>query len=113
MAQVSEKSSKREMTPEELAENVKKVAKDVKDASVRLRMVVKALKETGALNDTAEAIREAVLTSRYTAKQISEAAKEMESKGLFKETAGAVIETKEYTKDTLQLMKGATSAATA
>jgi hypothetical protein len=113
MTQISEKASKREMTPEEVAENVRKVAKDVKDASVKLRMVVKALRESGALNETAEAIREAVLTSRYTAKEIGETAKEMESKGLFKEVAGAAIETKESAKNTLQLMKGVTSAATA
>lgn len=106
-------SSKREMTPEEIADNVKKTAKNVRDAAIRVRMVVKALQETGAMNDVAEAVREAAITSHYTAKQISVTAKEIERTGVVKEVGNAATKIKESAKSTVQLAKSVAASATA
>jgi len=69
------------------------VANSIRQASFRMRDVVRALRETGAIDELITAVHEAMIAARDTTREISETAKELKDRGVIKDTATAVEET--------------------
>lgn len=88
----------------EAAENIRKIAQNVRDSSIKFRDIVKSMRETGTLKEISEAARDAVVASRDAARDISESAKELRESGVMDETAKAVRETEQIARDTVRDM---------
>jgi hypothetical protein len=65
------------ITPEQAAENVKIIARRIREDSARIRDIVKTLHMSGAIEELATAVREAAIATRDTSREINETAKEM------------------------------------
>jgi ketosteroid isomerase-like protein len=63
------------------------------------------MRQTGAMEQLTEAFREAVITSRDTAKAINDTASELQRRGVIKETASAIMETAESTRMAYETVK--------
>jgi len=98
-------------TPEQTAENIKNIAKAIRDSSARLKETVRTLRESGAIEEIGEAIREASAAARDTAKEISETAKDLKERGVISDTAGAVEETTRIAQDTVQSVRDTANEA--
>jgi methyl-accepting chemotaxis protein len=74
-------------------QTIEHVASNIREASSRMRDVVRALRESGAIDELTTAVHEAMIAARDTTREISETAKELKDRGLIKDTATAVEET--------------------
>jgi uncharacterized protein YjgD (DUF1641 family) len=74
-------------------QTIKDVANNIREASSRMRDVVRALHESGAIDELTAAVHEAMIAARDTTREISETAKELKDRGVIKGTATAVQET--------------------
>jgi methyl-accepting chemotaxis protein len=74
-------------------QTIKDVANNIREASFRIRDLVRALRETGAIDELTTAVHEAMIAARDTTREISETAKELKDRGVIKDTATAVEET--------------------
>jgi hypothetical protein len=72
-------------------QTIKDVANNIREASFRMRDVVRALRETGAIDELTTAVREAMIAARDTTREISETAKELKDRGVIKDTVTAVF----------------------
>jgi hypothetical protein len=105
-------SSIREMTPEQTAEAIKSIARNIRETSAKMREAVRAIRQSGAIDELTEAVREATIAARDTAIEISDAAKEMRERGVIKDTANVIEETTMVARDTVQSLKDTTSPKT-
>lgn len=94
-----------EMTAMEIAEKIKFVAKNIRESSLRVRDTVRILRQSGAIDELADAVHTAVVASRDTAKEISEAARELKESGLINETAAAIEDTTLAARQTMETVK--------
>lgn len=74
-------------------QTIKDVASNIREASSRMRDVVRALRESGAIDELTSAIHEAMIAARDTTREINNTAKELKERGVIKYTATAVEET--------------------
>ena len=74
-------------------DTIKDVAKNIREGSARIRDVVQAIHQSGAIDELVTAVHEAVIAARDTTKEINETAKELKERGIIKETATNVEET--------------------
>jgi uncharacterized protein YjgD (DUF1641 family) len=74
-------------------QTIKDVASNIREASSRMRDVVRALRESGAIDELTSAIHEAMIAARDTTREINNTAKELKERGVIKDTATAVDET--------------------
>jgi methyl-accepting chemotaxis protein len=74
-------------------DTIRDVAKNIREASARIRDVVQAIHQSGAIDELVTAVHEAVIAARDTTKEINETAKELKERGVIKETATNVEET--------------------
>ncbi len=95
----------RDMTPEQTAQAIKNVAKNIREGSYKMREAVKAIRESGAIDELTEAVREATIAARDTAKEISDTTKDLKERGVIKETASAVEETTMIAHKTVQSVR--------
>ncbi len=95
----------RDMTPEETAEAIKNVAKNIRDGSYKMREAVRAIRQSGAIDELTEAVREATIAARDTAKEISETARDMRERGIIRETINAAEETNIAARETAQTVR--------
>jgi methyl-accepting chemotaxis protein len=58
-----------------------------------MRDMVRAVRQSGAIDELATAVHEAMIAARDTTKEISETAKELKERGVIKGTAVSVDET--------------------
>lgn len=72
---------------------IKDVASNIRVASSRMRDVVRAVRESGAIDELTTAVHEATIAARDTTREISETARELKERGVIKDTATAVEET--------------------
>jgi uncharacterized protein YjgD (DUF1641 family) len=84
----------------EAAENIKRIAQNVREQSIKFRDIVRSMRESGALKEISEAARDAVAASRDAARDISETAKELRESGVVDDTAAAIRETRDIARDT-------------
>ena len=74
-------------------QTIKDVANNIREASFRMRDVVRALRESGAIDELTTAVYEAMIAARDTTREINETAKELKDRDVIKDTATAVEET--------------------
>jgi uncharacterized protein YjgD (DUF1641 family) len=74
-------------------QTIKDVAINIREASSRMRDVVRVLRESGAIDELTAAIQEAMIAARDTTREINETAKELKERGVVKDTATVVEET--------------------
>lgn len=95
----------RDMTPEQTAEAIKSVAKNIRETSYKMREAVRAIRQSGAIDELTEAVREASIAARDTAKEISDTASDMRERGIIRETIDAVEETNIAARETAQTVR--------
>jgi methyl-accepting chemotaxis protein len=90
-------------------DTIKEVASNIREASARMRDVVRAVHQSGAIDELATAVHEAVIAARDTTNEINQTAKELKERGVIKDTAANVEKTVvaarglgESVKDTVQ-----------
>src|SRR5215207_4081107 len=71
-AKTSRLSSLKHMTPEQTADTIKNVAKNLRESSYKMREAVRAIRKSGAIDELTEAVREATLAARDTAQAVKE-----------------------------------------
>src|ERR687897_2850256 len=86
-------TSLKHMTPEQTADAIKNVAKNIRESSYKMREAVRAIRQSGAIDELTEAVREATIAARDTAKEISDTARDMRERGIIRETIDAAQET--------------------
>ena len=104
-ASTNTKASIREMTPEQTSETIKKIARNIRDASARMRETVKTLRQSGAIDELTQAVHEPTIAARDTTREISDTAKDLKERGVIKDTASAVEETTIAARETAQVIK--------
>ena len=90
-------------------DKIREVASNIREASAKMRDVVRAVHQSGAIDELATAVHEAVVAARDTTKEINQTAKELKERGVIKDTAANVEKTVvaargigESVKDTMQ-----------
>ncbi|AIF84071.1 hypothetical protein NTE_02014 [Candidatus Nitrososphaera evergladensis SR1] len=89
-----------EFDPEEAAEAVKEVAKNIRDTSRTVRKTVTTLDESGAIEEIADAARD-------TTQDIRDTAEDIQRSGVIEDTAGAIEETTKAASETAEMASGA------
>jgi hypothetical protein len=100
-------------TPEEIAEEVKRVAKNIREGSYKMREAVRVIRQSGAIDELTEAVREATIAARDTAKEISETARDMREHDVIRETINAAEETNIAARETVQTVRETVGRKTA
>jgi len=90
---------------ERTAETIKNIAKNIRDASTKMKETVRTLRESGAIDELTQAIFEASVAARDTAKEINDAARDLKERGVIKDTAAAVEETTLAARETAEIIK--------
>src|SRR5918912_625689 len=101
----TKKGAIRDMTPEQTAEAIKNVAKNIREGSYKMREAVRAIRQSGAIDELTEAVREATIAARDTAKEINDVAKDMKERGVIQETIVAAEEVNIAARDTAQTVR--------
>jgi methyl-accepting chemotaxis protein len=78
---------------ERTAETIKNIARDIRDASIKMKETVKTLRESGAI------------AARDTAKEINDATRDLKERGIIRDTAAAVEETAVTARETAETIK--------
>jgi len=66
-----DRTSTTNLTPERAAETIKNVASSIREASSKIREMVRTIHQGGAIEEIAQAIQEASIATRDTAREIS------------------------------------------
>lgn len=98
-------TSLKHMTPEQTADAIKNVAKNIRESSYKMREAVKAIRESGAIDELTEAVREATIAARDTAREISDTAKDMRERGVIRETINAAEEVNVAARETARTVR--------
>jgi hypothetical protein len=101
----TKRTSIRNMTPEETAEAIKNVAKNIRESSYKMREAVRAIRKSGAIDELTEAVREATIAARDTAKEISDTAKDMRERGVIRETINAAEQVNVTARETAETVR--------
>src|ERR671921_1554319 len=102
------------MTPsidaQQTAETIKNIARRIREESIRMRELVVAIRQSGAVEELVDSFREASLATRDTAKEINEAARALRDRGAIRETAVAIDETTKAAQETAETVRVAARA---
>jgi methyl-accepting chemotaxis protein len=79
---------------------MKETARRIRDQAVVVRETVKTLRESGAIEELAIAIKEISIAARDTSREINETAKQLREQGVIKDTAASIDETTAAWKNT-------------
>ncbi len=90
---------------ERTAETIKNIARDIRDASIKMKETVKTLRESGAIEEITQAVLEASIAARDTAKEINDATRDLKERGIIIDTAAAVEETAVTARETAETIK--------
>jgi len=80
-------------TPKEAVETLQNISKNIRGYSWKMKETMKSLRESGAIPEFAEAIRDGSFALRETVGDINETTKELKRKGIFVDTASAIEDT--------------------
>jgi uncharacterized protein Yka (UPF0111/DUF47 family) len=94
-------------TTEQTTEPIKNVAKDLVEASSSIRELIQTLHQSGATEEIGRAAR----AIRDIANEINDTVKNLNERGIIKNTASAVAETTIAARDTIHTFKDATREA--
>ena len=98
-------TSLKDMTPEQTADAIKNIARNIRESSYKMREAIKAIRQSGAIDELTEAVREATIAARDTAVEISETAKDMRERGVIRETIIAAEEVNVAARETAQTVR--------
>ena len=98
-------TSLKDMTPEQTADAIKNIARNIRESSYKIREAIKAIRQSGAIDELTEAVREATIAARDTAKEISDTAKDMRERGVIQETITAAEEVNVAARETAQTVR--------
>jgi hypothetical protein len=92
------------ISKEQAAQNVKDIARIIREQSAMMSETVKFMRESGAIIELTEAIKAATIAARDATREINETAKELKDRGVFRDTASAVDETTRTAKEAFGTM---------
>jgi methyl-accepting chemotaxis protein len=72
---------------------MKNIASTIRDVSASVRDTVRQLRESGAIDELIAAIHEASITMRDTTKEISKISRDLNERGMIRDTAKTIDET--------------------
>jgi hypothetical protein len=98
-------TSLKDMTPEQTADAIKNIARNIRESSYKMREAIKAIRQSGAIDELTEAVREATIAARDTAIEISDTAKDMRERGVIRETIIAAEEVNVAARETAQIVR--------
>ncbi|MDQ3971812.1 MAG: hypothetical protein M3219_00070 [Thermoproteota archaeon] len=98
-------TSLKDMTPEQTADAIKNIARNIRESSYKMREAIKAIRQSGAIDELTEAVREATIAARDTAVEISDTAKDMRERGVIRETIIAAEEVNAAARETAQTVR--------
>ena len=87
------------------AETIRGVARRIREESIRMRELVHAIRQSGAVEELVDSIREASLATRDTAKEINDGARALRDRGAIRETAIAIDETTKAAQETAETVR--------
>ena len=90
-----------------LPESTKNVARDIRESSSTTKQLIHTLVRTGAFEEIARTILETTIAIRDTANEINEIVKDVKERGTIKDTASAMVETRNATRNTIEIAKAA------
>ena len=93
------------MNPEQVAQNIKNIARKIREESARMRDTVRVIHESGAVEELSDAIKEAAIAARDTSREISETARVLKERGVIRDTASVVDETARNAIETAETVK--------
>ena len=82
-----------QLNPEQIAQSIKNIAKGIHEGSFKMRKTVRILHQSGAINELTQAVYEASVAARDTAREIRDTAMDLKEDGIISGTAGAIQET--------------------
>jgi hypothetical protein len=98
-----------EITPsvdaQQTAETIRNIARRIREESIKMRELVVAIRQSGAVEELVDSFREASLATRDTAKEINEAARALRDRGAIRETAVAIDETTKAAQQTAETVR--------
>jgi hypothetical protein len=100
--------SKERISPEQVADKIKKIAKNIREVSSTTRDTVKKFHDSGAILDIGEAVQEAATAGRDTAAEIRDTAKEIRDSHVAADTASAVEQTAKIAGETVEVVEDTT-----
>ena len=62
----------RDMTPQQTADAIKNIAKNNRETSYKMREAVRAIRQSGAIDELTEAVREATIAARDSAQTVQQ-----------------------------------------
>lgn len=74
-------------------ETIRDIASNIRQVSFKMREVVRAVHQSGAIDELATSVHEAMIAARDTTKEICETSKDLRERGVIRETATNVEET--------------------
>jgi hypothetical protein len=98
-------TSLKDMTPEQTADAIKNIARNIRESSYKMREAIKAIRQSGAIDELTEAVREATIAARDTAVEISDTAKDMRERGVIRETIIAAEEVNVAARETAKTVR--------
>ena len=90
---------------EKTVESIKNIARSIKDGSARMRELVRAIRQSGAIDELAQAIHEASIAAKDTTKEISETTKDLRDRGIIRDTANAIEQTNIAARETADTVR--------
>jgi methyl-accepting chemotaxis protein len=81
------------LNPGHIAQSIKNLAKEIHEGSHKMRKTVRILHQSGAINELTQAVYEASVAARDTAREIRDTAMDLKEDGIISGTAGAIQET--------------------
>jgi len=88
-----DRGSLAQMDSGHIAESIKNIAKGIHEGSFKMRKTVRILHQSGAINDLTQAVYEATVAARDTAREIRDTARDLKEDDIVGGTARALHET--------------------
>lgn len=100
-----EQSQVHKWTADETVAKIQHASRNIKEYSYLMRNTVKTVRESGAIPELVDAIREASFALRDTVNEINQTTKEIHKKGIVTETANAIDSTIISVEDSVNTVK--------
>jgi hypothetical protein len=91
--------------PMRKTKQIKTIARRIREESIRMRELVVAIRQSGAVEELVDSLRDASLATRDTAKEINAAAHDLRERGAIRETAAAIDETAKAAQETAETVR--------
>ena len=82
-----------QMNPEQIVKSIRNIAKGIHERSYEMKKTIRILHQSGAINELTQAVYEATVAARDTAREIRHTAMDLKEDGVIAATAGAIQET--------------------